>query len=76
MSEATVTSKGQITIPVDVRTSLSLKAGERVEFTTLDDGTVIMRPKNRSLLELEGMLQGAGRRKGKAKAEDMNIGGS
>ena len=76
MSEATVTSKGQITIPVDVRTSLSLKAGERVEFTTLDDGTVIMRPKNRSLLELEGMLQGAGRRKGKVKAEDMNIGGS
>ena len=76
MSEATVTSKGQITIPVDVRTSLSLKAGERVEFTTLDNGTVIMRPKNRSLLELEGMLQGAGRRKGKVKAEDMNIGGS
>lgn len=76
MSDATVTSKGQITIPVDIRTSLSLQPGERVEFTTLDDGTVIMRPKNRSLLELEGMLQGAGGRKGKVKVEDMTIGGS
>ncbi|MEC9407864.1 MAG: AbrB/MazE/SpoVT family DNA-binding domain-containing protein [Abyssibacter sp.] len=76
MSDATVTSKGQITIPVDIRTSLSLQPGERVEFTTLDDGTVIMRPKNRSLLELEGMLQGAGGRTGKVKAEDMTIGGS
>lgn len=76
MSEATVTSKGQITIPVDVRTSLSLQAGERVEFTTLDDGTVIMRPKNRSLLDLEGMLKNVGTRKSKVKIEDMRIGRS
>ena len=76
MSEATVTSKGQITIPVDVRSSLSLQAGVRVEFTTLDDGTVIMRPKNRSLLDLEGMLKDAGSRKTKVKIEDMSIGRS
>lgn len=76
MSEATVTSKGQITIPVDVRTSLALQAGERVVFTTLDDGTVIMRPKNRSLLELEGLLKDAGTRKSKVRIEDMNIGRS
>lgn len=74
MSEATVTSKGQITIPVDVRTALSLQAGVRVEFTSLDDGTVIMRPKARSLLELEGMLKNAGLRKSKVKTEDMSIG--
>lgn len=76
MSEATLTSKGQITIPVDVRTALSLQAGERVEFTTLGDGTVIMRPKNRSLLDLEGMLKNAGNRKTKVKIEDMSIGRS
>lgn len=76
MSEATVTSKGQITIPVDVRTTLSLQAGERVEFTTLDDGTVIMRPKNRSLLDLGGMLKGAGSRKTKVSVDEMNIGRS
>ena len=56
MSEATLTSKGQITIPVDIRTDLSLNTGEKVVFTTLDNGTVIMRPKNKSILELRGML--------------------
>ena len=76
MSEATVTSKGQITIPVDVRNSLALHAGERVVFTTLDDGTVIMRAKNRSLLDLEGMLKDDNQRKTKVKTDDMNIGRS
>lgn len=76
MSEATVTSKGQITIPVDVRNSLALHAGERVVFTTLDDGTVIMRAKNHSLLDLEGMLKDKNPRKTKVKIEDMNIGRS
>ncbi len=76
MSEATVTSKGQITIPVDVRTLLALHPGERVVFTTLDDGTVIMRPKNRSLLDLEGLLKDDNQRKTKVKIEDMNIGRS
>lgn len=32
MASATVTSKGQITIPADVRTHLGLATGDRVEF--------------------------------------------
>jgi antitoxin PrlF len=32
MSTVTVTSKGQITIPVEVRQALQVKAGDRVEF--------------------------------------------
>jgi antitoxin PrlF len=45
MSEATITSKGQITVPADVRKALGLQAGERVVFTRLDDGTTVMRAK-------------------------------
>ena len=75
MSEATITSKGQVTIPADIRRALGLTAGERVVFTQLDDGTTLMRAKKRSLLDLEGLLAPAcsGRT---VAVEDMNIGRS
>jgi len=75
MSEATVTSKGQITIPADIRKALGLKTGERVVFTHMDDGTTVMRSKTRSILELKGMLKP---RQGTRKVaiEDMKIGHS
>lgn len=73
MSEATVTSKGQITIPADIRKALGLTTGERVIFTQLDDGTTVMRAKTRSILELKGLLKtGRGRRK--VGVQEMNIG--
>jgi antitoxin PrlF len=40
---ATMTSKGQITIPAEVRKQLGLGQGDRVEFT-LEDGAAILRP--------------------------------
>lgn len=74
MSEATVTSKGQVTIPAEIRRAMRLTAGERVVFTQLDDGTTVFRAKRRSVLELKGLLKPA-RRKGRPVAiEDMNIG--
>ncbi len=57
MSEATVTSKGQITIPVDIRQSLGLQAQDRVTFTPMPDGTVVLRAKTKSILDLRGLLQ-------------------
>lgn len=56
MSEATVTSKGQITIPVDIRQSLGLQAQDRVTFTPMPDGTVVLRAKTKSILDLRGLL--------------------
>ncbi len=40
---ATMTSKGQITIPVEVRKRLGLGQGDRVEFI-LEDGAAVLRP--------------------------------
>ncbi len=56
MASATVTSKGQITIPVKVRNSLGLHAGDRVQFVEADKGKFTMTAANRSIRELEGIL--------------------
>ena len=52
MSFATVTSKGQTTIPKDVRMAANLKSGDRIHFTVLQDGTIIVRVKNRSIRDI------------------------
>ena len=52
MSVSTLTSKGQTTIPRDVREAAGLRTGDRLHFTVLDDGTIILRVKNRSIRDL------------------------
>jgi antitoxin PrlF len=76
MSEATMTSKGQVTIPAEIRKALGLTAGERVVFTQLDDGTTIMRAKTRSILELRGLLKPARRKRRKVSIKEMSFDGS
>ena len=73
MSEATLTSKGQVTIPADIRKAMGLSAQDRVVFTRLVDGTTIMRAKTRSIVDLKGLLK-RGKGAAKVKIEDMNIG--
>ena len=51
----TMTSKGQLTIPKDVREQLSLKPGTRFYVTVLD-GRGVALPKTRRLADLAGML--------------------
>lgn len=51
----TMTSKGQLTIPKDVRDRLNLAPGTRF-FVTERDGQVVARPKNKKLADLAGML--------------------
>ncbi len=52
MAFATVTSKGQTTIPKDIRAAANLKPGDRIHFTVLADGTIIVRVKNRSIRDI------------------------
>jgi AbrB family looped-hinge helix DNA binding protein len=62
MSIATLTSKGQTTIPRDIRDDLDLKAGDQLAFTLLADGTVIVRAKRRSITDLYGAAKGRGKK--------------
>lgn len=72
MSEATMTSKGQVTIPADIRRALGLSAQDRLTFTPMPDGTVVLRAKTKSVMALKGMLQPA---PGTAvQVEDMSLG--
>ncbi|MBK6907350.1 MAG: type II toxin-antitoxin system PrlF family antitoxin [Rhodocyclaceae bacterium] len=61
-TDATLTSKGQTTIPKEIRDSLGMKAGDRMSFTLMPDSTVVMRVKSKSITELAGMLHKKGRK--------------
>ncbi|MFT3888363.1 MAG: AbrB/MazE/SpoVT family DNA-binding domain-containing protein [Arachnia sp.] len=60
MSTGTVTSKGQITIPKEVREALGLKAGSRVTFARNEDGVYELDVERRSVKDLAGSLAYAG----------------
>jgi antitoxin PrlF len=57
MATATLTSKGQITIPLDVRQRLKLDAGARVEFIEGADGEFSIRPAVADVRSLKGLLR-------------------
>lgn len=59
---ATLTSKGQTTIPKQIRDRLGMKAGDWMTFTLMPDGVVLMRVKNKSLMSLAGSLRKKGRK--------------
>ena len=52
MPAATITSKGQVTLPAEIRRKLGLRPGDRVDFVMDSSGEVRLLPKKRSLLEL------------------------
>lgn len=60
MSNATVTSKGQITIPADVRARLNLNAGDRVAFVQTGENEFAMVPATRRVSELKGLIKHTG----------------
>jgi len=62
MSVTTLTSKGQTTIPKEIRDSLGMKPGDRMTFTLMPDGTVVMRVKRKSIVDLAGVLHKKGRK--------------
>lgn len=51
----TVTSKGQITIPKEIRNKMQLSSGSKLEFFYKDDYIIIL-PMNKSLKKLKGIL--------------------
>ncbi|KGF68398.1 regulator [Hoeflea sp. BAL378] len=53
--ESKITTKGQTTIPIEVREYLKLSAGDRIGYEFVD-GKVVLVPKNRSALEFAGVF--------------------
>jgi len=56
MTTATVTSKGQITIPANMRKALSAGSGDRVEFVALEPGKFLFVAAKRPVIGLKGMF--------------------
>jgi AbrB family looped-hinge helix DNA binding protein len=70
MTAATITSKGQVTIPVDVRNQLGLQAGDRIEFSLNETtGRYEIYPATRSLASLKGIVKKPAK---PVSIEDMN----
>ena len=57
MSTSTMTSKGQTTIPKDIRKRLNLHPGDRLDFIIEEDGRVVVLPASVDASELAGMLK-------------------
>lgn len=57
MSTATLTSKGQITIPAIVRDALGVEAGDRVEFVQVEPGHFELVAATQSVTALKGLVR-------------------
>ncbi len=62
MPQATVTSKGRITIPIEVRRKLNLKPGDRIDFVVDHAGGVRLQPTKAPLASLLGILHRPGQK--------------
>ena len=62
MAAATLTSKGQTTIPKEIREFLGIGPGDKLDFVVESDGRVILRPATLDVRQLRGMLKRSGRK--------------
>jgi AbrB family looped-hinge helix DNA binding protein len=69
MTTSTVTTKGQVTIPLDVRQRLGLDAGDRIEFVEIENGMFAIKPAIDDVRTLKGLLRKPAK---PVSVEDMN----
>jgi antitoxin PrlF len=69
MTSATVTSKGQITLPLSIRKTLGLEAGDRVEFVETAPGEFIIKAATQDVRALKGAVR---KPRQPVSIEDMN----
>ena len=70
MATGTLTSKGQITIPKEIRERFHLRTGQRVEFEVHREGHLILRPRTRDIRLLKGIVRSP--RKRPVSVAEMN----
>jgi AbrB family looped-hinge helix DNA binding protein len=69
MTSATITSKGQITIPKEVRERLGVEAGDRLEFVEEEKGVYKVVAATKDVRHLKGIIPKPGR---PVSVEEMN----
>jgi AbrB family looped-hinge helix DNA binding protein len=60
MTTATLTSKGQITIPKTIREQMMLHTGDKLDFTITETGNVLLIPVTRHVKDVFGRLNRPG----------------
>ncbi|RIK92218.1 MAG: AbrB family transcriptional regulator [Burkholderiales bacterium] len=56
MSESTITAKGQTTVPAGIRERIGAVPGTRLVWHAMPDGSIVVRAKGKTLLDLAGSL--------------------
>jgi antitoxin PrlF len=62
MALATLTSKGQVTIPKEIRDAFGLRSGDKVEFLITEEEEAILRPVTKKVDDVFGRLHKDGRK--------------
>jgi antitoxin PrlF len=57
MAAATITSKGQLTLPKEIRTALGVGPGDRLAFRVHEDGVVTVESEKLDLQSLRGTVR-------------------
>lgn len=70
MATSTVTSRGQTTIPRDIRKKMHLQAGDRIEWVERNDGHIEIIPITRDAADVAGMFRDWVKKP--VSVEDMN----
>ncbi len=69
---AKVMSKGQITLPVDIRKSMGLSAGDRVALIYEDNRVIMMNPAVYAMETLQKEMDGEWEKAGIKSEDDLN----
>jgi antitoxin PrlF len=57
MSTSTMTSKGQVTVPLAIRRQLGIGPGDRLSFSVREDGVLEVVPETGDLMSLAGSVK-------------------
>ena len=68
---ATVTSKGQVTLPKEIRDALGIETGTQLDFRATEDGRIEARKVEANPLAIVGLLKRLKRRR-PVSVEEMN----
>lgn len=72
MELARVSSKGQITIPIEIRKKLNLKEGDKVLFAEENGNIFVLNASLVALREIQGNMKDEGKKQNLNSEEDVN----